>query len=291
MRRRPLVLVAAALVAFVAAGCLAPPVGPAPLRYRDEIFTAVTKTADVPFATVTSRQGGSVTLLGDFYRPTGDTVTSRPAIIWVHGGGFSGGNRTSAELIDEATTFAKKGFVNLSIEYRLSPTGCSAAVPNAECVLAIVDALTDAQTAVRWLRANAATYGVDPNRIAIGGSSAGAITALNVGFNGDTPTAGPLPTVSSRVQASVSLSGAALPVGAINAGDAATILFHGTSDPLVPYAWGKQTYDAARAAGLSSYLITWQGQGHVPYAQNRTQILDTTTNFLYQSLTLTSAAR
>ena len=53
------------------------------------------------------------------------------------------------------------------------------------CLTAIVEAMNDAQTAVRFLRANASTYGIDPSRIAIGGSSAGAITALNVAFNAD----------------------------------------------------------------------------------------------------------
>jgi acetyl esterase/lipase len=290
MRCRP-VLFAAVLVAVVTAGCLVPPVGPAPLRYRDEVFAGVTTTANVTYATVTSRQTGlPVTLQADIYRPTDDTVTSRPAVIWVHGGSFRGGTRISSEIVYEANTFAKKGFVNVSISYRLSPTGCAAAIPDAECVNAIIDAQTDAQTAVRWLRTNASTYGVDPSRIAIGGTSAGAITALNVGFNGDAPRPGPLPAVSSRVKAAVSISGSAI-LGGINADDAPSLLFHGTSDGVVPYAWGKKTYDDARAAGLVSYLISWQGQGHVPYAQNQAQILDLTTNFLYSSLGLATAAQ
>jgi acetyl esterase/lipase len=290
MHRRPFVLLAASLVAVFAIGCsLVPPTGPAPLRYRDQVFSAVTKTADVTYATATSRQTGlPVALFADFYRPTGDAVTNRPAVIWVHGGSFKSGTRTSPEIDDEATTFAKKGFVNVSISYRLSPTGCT--VIDAECVNAIIDAQTDAQTAVRWLRSNASTYGVDPNRIAIGGTSAGAITALNVGFNGDNPRPGPLPTVSSRVKAAVSLSGSAV-LGGINAGDAPSLLFHGTSDVVVPFVWAQKTSDDAHAVGLESYLIAWPGAGHVPYVQNRTQILDLTTNFLYSTLGLATAAR
>jgi acetyl esterase/lipase len=291
MRRRlPVVLLAGAL-ALVATGCLLPPTGAAPLRYRDLVFSAVTTTPNVTYASPISRQTGlPVNVFADVYRPTGDTVTSRPAVIWVHGGAFIVGSRTSPEIVDEATTFAKKGYVSIAISYRLSPSGCSAATPTSECLLAITDAQADAQTAVRWLRSNATTYGVDPTRIAIGGSSAGAITALNVGFNGDTPRPGPLPQVSSRVQAAVSISGAALG-GGISAGDAPSLLFHGTNDLLVPYAWGQNTVNSARAAGLTSWLVTWSGAGHVPYVQNRTQILDLTTNFLYSALTLESAAR
>jgi dipeptidyl aminopeptidase/acylaminoacyl peptidase len=69
-----------------------------------------------------------------------------------------------------------------------------------------------------------------------------------------------------------------------------SLLFHGTNDALVPYQWAVDTVNAARAAGLDAYLTTWEGEGHVPYAQHRTQILDQTTNFLYAVLDLAHAA-
>jgi acetyl esterase/lipase len=285
MRRRLLVVIV--MVALVATGCVGFPTGPGPLRYRDQIFSAVTKTADLPYATPTNRQTGQpITVYADVYTPTGDTVTRRPAVIWVHGGAFTTGTRTSSEIVDEATTFARKGYVSVAISYRLSPTGCWTAGPTAECLAAIADAQTDAQTAVRWLRANAATYGVDTTRIAIGGSSAGAITALNVGYTGDTPASGPLPGYSSRVQASVALSGASFSAG-MSAGDPPSLLLHGTNDYLVPYQWAEETVNEARADGLVSWLVTFPGAGHVPYTEDRTQILDATTNFLYSELALT----
>ena len=175
-----------------------------------------------------------------------------------------------------------KGYVNASINYRLEPGGCTASSPTANCITAIQEALADAQTAVRFLRTNAATYGIDPSRIAIGGSSAGAITALNVGFStAEDPTA--------AVGAAVSLSGAFLGT-TIDAGDAPSLLFHGTADPIVPYQWAVNTHNAALAAGLDSFLTSWAGAGHVPYVQHRTEILDQTTNFLYWELDLANAA-
>jgi acetyl esterase/lipase len=226
--------------------------------------------------------GRTITLQFDFYEPTGDSVTQRPAIIWVHGGSFSSGDKTSPELVDEANTFSMKGYVNASINYRLEPGGCSASAPTANCITAIREALADAQTAVRFLRTNAATYGIDPDRIAIGGSSAGAITALNVGFStSEDPTA--------AVGASVALSGSYL-LTSINPGDAPSLLFHGTADPIVPYQWAVNTYNAALAAGLDSFLTSWAGAGHVPYVQHRTEILDQTQNFLYWELDLANAA-
>jgi dipeptidyl aminopeptidase/acylaminoacyl peptidase len=291
MRNRLPVLGLAAL-ALVATGCITldPPPGPAPLRYRDEVFTNVTKTSDVTYGSAPDYQGQTVTLKLDVYAPTGDTITNRPAIVWVHGGGFSGGNKSSPEIVDEANTFAKKGYVNVSIDYRLRPTGCLNNPPPGSCIAAVTDAMHDAQAAVRFLRANRTTYGVDGGRIGIGGSSAGAVTALNVGFNPDNPGTSGNPGFSSAVRGAVSISGGKL-VGTAGQGDAASLLFHSTEDPLVPYPLAANTVKEARAAGLTSFLVTWEGSGHVPYGQHRSEILAKTTNFLYGALDLTNAAR
>jgi acetyl esterase/lipase len=259
------------------------PPGDAPLRYRDAIFANVTVTSNVTYGSAVNNSAQTVTLLLDVYEPTGDTITARPAIVWVHGGSFAVGDKTSAELVDEANVFAKKGYFNVSINYRLEPPGCAAASPTVQCVIAINEAWQDAQTAVRFLRTNAATYGIDPTRIAIGGSSAGAITALNVGF-----TSAEDPTAS--VAAAVSLSGGRL-IGTPNTGDAPSMLFHGTADNIVPYSWATSTVSAATAAGLDSFLTTFPGAGHVPYVQNRTTILDQTQNFLYWEMELANAAQ
>ena len=73
-------------------------------------------------------------------------------------------------------------------------------------------------------------------------------------------------------------------------GGAPALLFHGTADPLVPYAWAQATVQAAKAAGLVAILVTWVGAGHVPYLQHRTQILNKTTNFFFQELDLAHAS-
>jgi acetyl esterase/lipase len=289
MRVRSLVVVA--MLALVAAGCaLIAPGGAGPLRYRDEIFPNVTVTSDVVYGSAVDQTGATDTLKLDVYQPTGDTVTARPAMVWVHGGSFVTGDKTSPELVDEANTLSRKGYVNVSINYRLSPTGCSSSNVTQACIQGIIDAKHDAQAAVRFLRANAATYHVDPNRISVGGSSAGAITALNVGFETSDFGSSGNPGFSSSVSAAISLSGAALTVNP-HAGGAASLLFHGTADPLVPYQWAVSTQQTAAKAGLPSELITFDGAGHVPYVQHRQEILDDTTNFLYWAMRLMDAAQ
>ena len=286
MRRRRLLFAAVALV-VVGAGCDIPnlfPPGSAPLRYRDPIFTTVVKTADITYGSATNLAGQTVTLKLDVYKPPlSDTITSRAAIVWVHGGSFSSGDKTSPELVDESNNFAKQGYVNASINYRLEPGGCSAGGPTPECIQAILEAKQDAQTAVSFLRTNAATYGIDPTRIAIGGTSAGAITALHVGYaTAETP--------ASAVRAAVSLSGANL-FSTIGAGDAPALLFHGTADTVVPYQWAVSTVNHAKEAHLDAFLESWEGEGHVPYVQNRDQILTQTRNFLWWEMDLEHAAR
>ena len=283
MRCRFLLPLVAVLVIAVA-GCEQPnitPPGTAPVRYRDPIFDAVTLTSNLTYGTAVNLENQTITLQLDMYQPTGDAVTSRPAIVWVHGGSFCCGSKTSPEIVDEATTFSKEGYVNVSIDYRLESPGCSGSFSN--CVAAIQEAATDAQAAVRFLRTNAATYGIDPNRIAIGGSSAGAITALNVGYSSSEDP-------SASVRAAVSLSGAQIAVGTISPGDAPALDFHCTTDPLVPYQWAVNTIDAAKAQGLDAFLESWDETCHVPYAEHRQQILDQSRNFLWWDMDLADAA-
>lgn len=282
----------AVVLALLLVGCdpLATPGGEAPLRYRDDVFTSVTKTSNITYGSAVNQDGQTVTLRLDMYQPAGDTVTARPAIVWVHGGSFCCGSKTSTEIVDEANVFARKGYVTVSIDYRLASGGCTTA-DIVRCVTAIGHAREDAQTAVRFLRSQASAYRIDPDRIAIGGSSAGAITALNVGYSPENPGPGDHQGFSSAVRAVQSISGAQLASGPINAGDAPALMFHNTNDPLVSYSWATTTVDQARAAGLLVVLRTWEGSGHVPYSTHRTQILDETRNFFYHRLDLANAAR
>ena len=203
MRRPTLARFASSLVALTAlvvlAGCDVPaPQGGGVVRYRDQVFSTVTKTTDVEYGTAKGADGKPVSLKLDVYRGTGDTFTKRPALIWVHGGGFCCGDKSGgATNQDMVNIFAKRGYVTFSINYRLlAPNGCNAGGGvSSTCYTAASAAIDDGQAAVRFVRAHAAAYGVDPTRIGIGGESAGAIVATGVGMYAESPTAGGAPAV------------------------------------------------------------------------------------------------
>src|SRR2546423_15661033 len=127
---RAVFLVAVDVVALLGAACDYPLISApddATVRYRAQVFSGTTKTGVITYGSAQNRSGQTVTLTLDEYAPTGDTAANRPAIVWVHGGSFCCGDKTSPEIVDEATIFAQKGYLNFSINYRLEPGGCSAA--------------------------------------------------------------------------------------------------------------------------------------------------------------------
>ena len=294
-RRRALgrgpMLVLVAVLALVAAACQIqdyPPTDAGPLRYRDEIFTAVTTTTNVTYGSAVNEAGATQTLALDVYRPTGDTVTSRPAIVWVHGGGFRGGSRTSGEIVDQANVFAKKGYVNVSISYRLSATGCVPFGP--QCLDAIANAREDAQAAVRFLRKQRRDvrdrhqphrhrrhlrrrHHRAERRLRLRGSRRQRQPGLPVhGASRRLALGSTHPHHTERGRAAGARSSTAPPIRSC------------------PTRARVATIDAAHAAGLEAYLTTWEGDGHVPYGAHRTEIIDKTTNFLYWALDGTNAA-
>jgi triacylglycerol lipase len=98
----------------------------------------------------------------DLYLPEG-TATKRPVVLFVHGGGFTRGDKHGAFYPDNIPAWAaKQGMVGVSINYRLAPKDAWPA------------GAKDLASAIRWVRANAAKYGADPDKIILWGHSAGA---------------------------------------------------------------------------------------------------------------------
>ena len=205
-------------------------------------------------------------------------------ILFVHGGGWRMGSREMMAPI--AAEMARHGFTGISSSYRLnSPKG---AVWPAH--------IHDVKAAIRWTRKHAAEFGIDPDRIVLWGSSAGAHLVLLAGGTPDDPKlegeVGPL-GVSSKVAAVVAVhaptgfhAGApsgkhtsplnalmgeggteedarlAAPTSYVSANFPPTLLLHGTVDRVVHHSQSQAMFDALRAARAPVDMHLFHGHGH-----------------------------
>ena len=101
----------------------------------------------------------------DIYYPEKAAEKPLPLLIWIHGGGWSGGSKTGVPYLHQL----RRGYVVASIEYRFSQ------------VAKFPAQIQDCQAAIRWLRANAKKYSIDPQRVGVGGASAGGHLSALVG--------------------------------------------------------------------------------------------------------------
>jgi len=282
-------------------------------RYASNIFEQVSTTPNVQYGSNTSFSGGNTNLFFDFYQGQGDQATERPLIIWVHGGSFIGGSRTDIDVKTLSERFAKKGFACASISYRLG----FFPFDSANAVRAVVRATQDLKAAIRYFYKDRATdnvYKIDTNNIFIGGSSAGAITALHVayldkeceiqdylsanviqqlgGLDGNSGN----PGYSTRVKGVLNGCGALARYSWLDAGEVPVASVHGTNDGTVLYNRGivnpgtplmyldgsRMIHERACAVGVDNQFYTFPNAPHVPYAGTGTAALaymDTTERF------------
>ncbi len=144
------------------------------LRYKKPVFDSVTIEKDICFAEVTTNKDSLEKLYLDVYTPAGDKEANRPAILWVHGGGFRAGDKTQGYIVTLANEFAKRGYVSISTDYRLRDN------PKEDMEGTLNDAVNDVMMALSWVRENGEKYGINKNYIAIGGGSAGGILSTNL---------------------------------------------------------------------------------------------------------------
>ncbi len=218
-------------------------------RYLDVTFPEVQVDRDIVYRETVDARGNPVRLTLDIYRPVGDSATRRPAVMWMHGGFFGGGDKSHGTRV--ATDYARRGYVAVSINYRLRPF----AAQWRETYLASLDAYDDARAAVEWLRAHAADYGIDPDAIVAGGFSAGAVTAANLAF-----LPGERGPAASPVAAAIPEAG--LLYTAPDPGEPPILAFHGTDDTVTPFDNIEHVCDHAAPVGVDCELVTYAGGDH-----------------------------
>lgn len=242
---------------------------------------------------ITYGKGGDTDLKLDLARPEGEGPF--PAIVFIHGGGWYGGNR--AGYLGQIQEAAKRGYVAATISYRLMKFDIKKKETTTATPIFPAQ-IHDAKTAIRWLRANANKYHVDPNRIGVTGGSAGGHLSLLVGLTDKDDKLegeGGSPQQSSRVQAVVNVFGptemasghdtssvawifrlfmggtpeqtpetykAASPVTYVTKDDPPVLTLQGDKDTLVPVAQAELLDKKMKAAGVAHTLIVLKGQGH-----------------------------
>ncbi len=244
----------------------------------------------VPFTFTPHIQYGEadgVPLLLDMLCPSPLPSHHLPAVIYIFGGGWEGGHRSAGMYPWLSPLLATQGFLTVNISYRMSYQAVFPAQ------------IHDAKAAVRWLRANAEHYHINPDRIGAWGFSSGGHLASLLGVTGDLPTLEGecgSPGYSSRVQAVVAaaapsnflhpggqllndgpsnevirLFGGTVreheeqmrlgsPISHVNADASPFFLIHGTRDEVVPFEQTEQMYEALKAVGVEvTFLVTEWG--------------------------------
>lgn len=223
-------------------------------RYSTSIFGSQL-TQDIQYASAPQWVWPywDVDLRLDVYEPVGDLNMKRPLIIFAHAGGFVNGSKNVDNMQAICDTFARKGFVTATIDYRkgFDPLDTESAER------AVYRAVQDGKAAVRFFKENATLYNIDTNYVFFGGMSAGGFVSYHVAYldkeaerpastyGGGTVNdlgcldcAGNSFAHSSQVKAVLNYWGATIDTLFMEAGDVPIMLMHGTQDPTVPYDSG-----------------------------------------------------
>ncbi len=257
---------------------------PGPQRYLDKVFSEI-RRGTVTYGETETILNITLSLQMDIYEPVEDSVEFRPLIILGHGGGFLTGNRRDADIVRLCEEFAYKGYVTASYSYRLGVREIS----RDGYGQAILRAVQDAKSAVRYFYANAGRYRIDTASIILGGVSAGAVTAVHYAYwqpdelaqEFDTTGLGGLEGnsgnrgFSSDIKAVINCWGAIADSSWIDPGGKPIVSVHGIDDPVVPFGSGgayqvnelrlygsKVIHRVAQRVGIRSSLLTFEDIGH-----------------------------
>lgn len=242
----------------------------------------------------------------DLYRPAEGSLPA-PVVIFLHGGAFYRGDKASDRSQTLCAFFAQSGFAALGVNYRLSPGSRGdkrwAAWPTN---------LMDAATALRFVDKDAESLGLDPTRIAVAGTSAGATLALLLAFGAaDSISGEPISsrigavvnfygrvdwnrhTVPEKVPSSPDIARQASPLTWIctESSTPAVLTFHGDADEVVPVEHAKMLDNALAQCGSHHDLVIFPGASHAFGLEFAPQaIREQLTGFLATQFQLTQAS-
>jgi acetyl esterase/lipase len=245
---------------------------PAKVRAQDaaQDAAALRVEKDIVFG-----KGGSLDLLLDVYHPPEGVTPKRMAVVHLFGGGFFVGNKNAGYIVNDARALGQLGYTSISANYRLQSEGSWPAQ------------IHDTKAAIRWTRANAEHLGIDADKIAVAGYSAGGMLALmaagtngvkelegdggNAGISSDVQACiGVYPLASAQMatglfpkgQATPENIAAASPTSYISKSFAPTIFVHGTDDHTIPVSSSIDFFNRLHDLGVPTALTLIQGADH-----------------------------
>ena len=164
------------------------------VQYRDTVFSAVRVEPNLAYRSPLPKGKAGKAYRFDLYEPGEGGATEsaglpatvagaagRPLIIWMHGGGFRFGSRKAAGARFWCTSFARRGYLCASIDYRMTVKKTLTSFP--ALVKGCSIAVEDGREAVAYFKAHYKTWNIDTNRIVLGGNSAGGIIALQAAYS------------------------------------------------------------------------------------------------------------
>lgn len=272
-------------------------------RYKDKIFTSVSIDS-VVYGSANTFSNAPQELKMNIYQPVNDTASNRPLLVFAHGGSFVGGSRYAGDVVYLCNEFAKRGYVCVSIQYRLGVDITEILLDNTQAGPQFANAVwrgtLDGRGAIRYLRANADTLRISRGQVYLGGVSAGGVLGLHEAFldlpsevgaanpKFDTVSIGGIegssgtPGQSWRVKGVINLCGAIGDVNWMSNNKNVSIFsVHGTNDATVPYKTdyfsfnnlkigilsGSFVVDSmAKILGMKSVFYTFKDAPHVPFS-------------------------
>lgn len=224
-----------------------------------------------PDTTVVYKTIDSTKLSLHIFNPEGHQITDQvPVIVFFFGGGWTGGS--PKQFYEQSLFFAERGIVAISAEYSV----------NKKHGTTPFDAVTDAKSAIRWVRQHAKELGVDPNKIVASGGSAGGHLALCTAMIDGYEEVGEDVSISSKPNAMILYNpvldttekGYGLdkvgekqktdisPIHHIKQDIVPTLVFHGMADQTVPYENAARFNRLMNEAGNDCQLESYEGKGH-----------------------------
>lgn len=228
------------------------------------------------FKTVTYFANDTLKLEMDIFMPKVKDKEKLPLLVHVHGGGFSGGERASDS--DFTKKAAQEGFVAATITYTLYMKGksfsCDGKLP--EKIKAIQIAANQLQQAVIYFLKNKNTYNIDPAKVFISGSSAGAETVLHAAFWDNKMMSMYADELSAdfKYAGVISGAGAIMDMNLITPKNLVPVMFfHGSCDPTVPYGTAAHHYCPPNSPGWLMLFGSYSIYNHIVELKGNTKLV------------------